>query len=170
MANVRDIYVIDSKNMISDVQSSASFSWRALDYPADCGAGLVDGRDYHKTESFVLHASDGDVIWILKIHLPAVRRLKILLKVLLRIDSASYSQSYSAVLRRRYHQLHYMVMRRVHDALSIDGHDQIAGAESIIEIGRSTRNDMTNRNLLTTIFLIFLFSLISFCLACDDYT
>lgn len=149
MANVRDVYVIDGENVVPDVQSSASLSGRALDYSADCGAGFVDGRDYHEAEALVLHTGDGDIVRILQIHLSAVSGLQVLLQVLLRVDATSYSQRHSAVLGRRDHQLHHVMVGGVHHALAVDGHDQVAGVQSVIEIGRSTGYDVADRDLLT---------------------
>jgi hypothetical protein len=76
----------------------------------------------------------------------------------LRIDSTPYPESYPSILCRRYHQLHYVMVRRIHDAFTVHGHNQITGIQSAIEIGRSTGNNMTNRDLLTVIFFMFLLS------------
>lgn len=144
VAYIRDVYVIDSENVIADVEPAASLGGRALDYPADRGAGLVDGRDDHEAEALVLHSRHGNVVRILQIHLPAVRGLQILLEMLLRVYATPYSQSHPAVLGRRDHQLHHVVVRRVHDAFAVDGHDEITGVQPVVEIGRSAGDDVTH--------------------------
>lgn len=62
MVHIVDIDMVDGQDSIPDMEPPASLGWRPRNDPPDRGSGSRDGRDYHKTESFVLASGDGHVV------------------------------------------------------------------------------------------------------------
>lgn len=46
------------------------------------------------------------------------------------------------------HQLHHMVMRRVHHRLSVHAQDFVSGAKTSVEISSAARYNVSNGNLI----------------------
>lgn len=70
------------------------------------------------------------------------------MQVILAGHASANAEGDPAVLGGGDHELDDPVMGRVHDALAVDGHDEVAGAEAAVEVGSAGRHYVPNRDLL----------------------